>query len=208
MAPVCYWCNRATCYTFAFVDFKLQVVPGFIQLHINTTFFWPRQCENTCCSSAGDQALMDKGLAGASTSRREVGAMSAEACQGWIHDTRCYFLQCQSGSVVFQAEPLAESQRFVPQGAISSSLTMPSQLSSQDKYRLNSCSKNSRNSKLKGLNSRLYVQFCYILLFTLKWFSPVSFLLKHLKADWSLLCDCVNQLWHQTPKLLGPSEES
>lgn len=32
-------------------------------------------------------------------------AMAAVACQGYIHDTGWYFLQCQSGSVVFQADP-------------------------------------------------------------------------------------------------------
>lgn len=132
------WHNRAICYTFAFVDFKLQVISVFIQLHIwNTVVFL--SLKNTCCSSAGDQALMNEGLALASASRRKVGAMSAEAFQGWIHDTRWYFLQCQSGSMVFQADPLPESQRWVPQGAISCSLALSSQSSSQDKYRFNWC---------------------------------------------------------------------
>lgn len=100
-------------------------------------FFYSSDCKNTCCSSAGNPALMNKGLAGASTSGRKDGAMSVEAGQDWIHDTRWYFLQCQSGSGVFQADPLPESQRWVPQGTISGSLTMSSQFSSQDKYRFN-----------------------------------------------------------------------
>lgn len=129
----------------------------------------------------------------------------------------CYkvvLLQCQSGSVVFQADPLLESQRWVPQGTISGSLTMSSQSSSQDKYRFNSVFfLNPETLNLNSLNilfsisEKIYRVLCFYtpsncfieMLPTLSRLSPVSFLLRNPKtASSSVVASNSPAVWLRT----------
>lgn len=127
-----------------------------------------------------------------------VEAVPAVACQGCIHGTGWYFLQCQSGSVVFQADPLLESQRCVPQGSISSSLTMSLQFSSQDKYTFNWGF--FLNPEILNLNEMHH----YFLSVSRKWYcvlglyTPVIVLLKCCQCwtDSALLASCW-EIWKQ-----------